>query len=84
MKGFNGFISYQRSDTLYAVHALGYALRLAGHEAFVDTDSIGGGEREEIISRGATEVISDRTKLIETVLRLLGRGTQEPPRELRR
>jgi CheY-like chemotaxis protein len=44
MKGFNVFLSYQRSDTLFAAHALGYALRLAGNEAFVDTGSIGGGE----------------------------------------
>ena len=38
------FVSYQRADTLYAAHAVGYALRLAGHEAFVDTGSIGSGE----------------------------------------
>lgn len=44
MKRFNVFISYQRADTLYVAHALGYALRRAGHEAFVDTGSIGGGE----------------------------------------
>lgn len=37
------FISYQRADTLFAAHALGYALRLAGHESFVDTGSIAGG-----------------------------------------
>ena len=40
----NVFVSYQRTDTALAAHALGYALRLAGHEAFVDTGSIGGGE----------------------------------------
>jgi CheY-like chemotaxis protein len=44
MKRFNVFISYQRADTLFVAHALGYALRLAGHDAFVDTGSIGGGE----------------------------------------
>jgi CheY-like chemotaxis protein len=38
------FVSYQRADTLYAAHAVGYALRLAGHEAFVDTGSISRGE----------------------------------------
>lgn len=37
------FISYQRKDTLFAAHAIGYALRAAGHESFVDTGSIGGG-----------------------------------------
>ncbi len=37
------FISYQRADTLFAAHAIGYALRLAGHESFVDTGSIAGG-----------------------------------------
>jgi CheY-like chemotaxis protein len=38
------FVSYQRADTAPAAHALGYALRLGGHEAFVDTGSIGAGE----------------------------------------
>lgn len=41
----NVFVSYQRADTALAAHALGYALRLAGHQAFVDTGSIGAGER---------------------------------------
>lgn len=40
----NVFVSYQRADTLFAAHAVGYALRLAGHDAFVDTGSISGGE----------------------------------------
>lgn len=40
----NVFVSYQRADTALAAHALGYALRLGGHEAFVDTGSIGVGE----------------------------------------
>ncbi|MCU0593793.1 MAG: toll/interleukin-1 receptor domain-containing protein [Desulfobacterales bacterium] len=44
MKRFDVFISCRRADTLYLAHALGYALRLAGHDAFVDTGSIGGGE----------------------------------------
>lgn len=39
------FVSYQRADTAIAAHALGYALRLDGHEAFVDTGSIGIGEQ---------------------------------------
>ena len=38
------FVSYQRADTATVAHALGYALRLGGHEAFVDTGSIGAGE----------------------------------------
>lgn len=44
------FVSYQRTDTLFAAHAIGYAIRGAGHGAFVDTGSIGGGDlyREEI------------------------------------
>jgi CheY-like chemotaxis protein len=37
-------VSYQRADTALAAHALGYALRLGGHDAFVDTGSIGVGE----------------------------------------
>lgn len=38
------FVSYQRADTAVAAHALAYALRLGGHEVFVDTGSIGVGE----------------------------------------
>jgi CheY-like chemotaxis protein len=49
----NVFVSYQHADTLFAAHALGYALRLAGHDAFVDTDSIGGGELYPEVIAGA-------------------------------
>jgi CheY-like chemotaxis protein len=38
------FVSYQRADTALAAHALGYALQLGGHEAFVDTGSIAVGQ----------------------------------------
>jgi hypothetical protein len=38
------FMSYQRADTAPAAHALGYALRLSGNDAFIDTGSIGVGE----------------------------------------
>ncbi len=38
------FVSYQRADTLFAAHAVGYALSGAGHNAFVDTGSISGGD----------------------------------------
>ena len=38
------FVSYQRSDTLFAAHMIGYALRSGGHVPFVDTGSIEGGE----------------------------------------
>jgi len=50
------FVSYQRADTATAAHALGYALRLSGHEAFVDTGSIGVGElyRQVIANEVAT------------------------------
>jgi CheY-like chemotaxis protein len=46
------FVSYQRADTLLLAHALHYALRLGGHEPFVDTGSIASGEayRERIAS----------------------------------
>jgi CheY-like chemotaxis protein len=47
------FVSYQRTDTALAAHALGYALRLGGHEAFVDTGSIGGGELYRQVISGA-------------------------------
>ena len=49
------FVSYQRTDTLFAAHAIGYALRCAGHEAFVDTGSIGGGDLyPEVISKAVS------------------------------
>ena len=38
------FVSYQRADTLFAAHAIGYAIRGAGYKAFVDTGSISGGD----------------------------------------
>ena len=39
----NAFISYQRADSFFAAHAIGYAVRAAKHEAFVDTGSIARG-----------------------------------------
>lgn len=59
------FISYQRSDTLFVAHALGYAVRGAGHEAFVDTGSIGGGELYP-------EVISNAVSTTNVMLALIG------------
>jgi CheY-like chemotaxis protein len=40
----NVFVSYQRADTAMAAHALFYALRLGGHEAYVDTGDIAAGQ----------------------------------------
>ena len=65
MKRFNVFISYQRVDTLFVAHALGYALRLAGHDAFIDTGSIGGGELYP-------QVISKAISRANVVLALIG------------
>jgi CheY-like chemotaxis protein len=44
------FLSYQRADTAFAACALSYALRLSGHEVFVDIVSIDAGDlfRKEI------------------------------------
>lgn len=44
MKIMKIFLSYRRSDTALAAHALRYALQASGHEGFVDTGNIGGGE----------------------------------------
>ena len=38
------FVSYQRADSAMAAHALCYALRVGGHDAFVDTGDIGAGQ----------------------------------------
>jgi len=59
------FVSYQRTDTALAAHALGYALRLGGHEAFVDTGSIGGGELYR-------QVISSAVSTSNVVFALIG------------
>jgi CheY-like chemotaxis protein len=61
----NVFVSYQRADTLHAAHAVGYALRLAGHDAFVDTGSIAGGE---LYPQAISSYISDA----QVVLALIG------------
>jgi len=50
------FISYQRADTAVAAHALAYALRLGGHEAFVDTGDIGAGQLyRQVIANAVSE-----------------------------
>lgn len=59
------FVSYQRADTGLAAHALGYALRLGGHEAFVDTGSIGAGELYR-------QVISNSVSTCNLVFALIG------------
>jgi CheY-like chemotaxis protein len=61
----NVFVSYQRADTALAAHALGYALRLGGHEAFVDTGSIGAGERYR-------QVIAEAVAKSNVMLALMG------------
>jgi CheY-like chemotaxis protein len=61
------FVSYQRSDTLFAAHAVGYALQLSDHEPFVDTGSIGGGEL-------FPEAISGFIAEANVVLALIGPG----------
>lgn len=59
------FVSYQRADTLFAAHALGYALRCGGHEAFVDTGSIGSGAPFR-------EAIADAVSASQLMLALIG------------
>ena len=50
------FVSYQRADTAMAAHAVFYALRLAGHQAYVDTGDIGAGEfYRQVISNAISE-----------------------------
>lgn len=61
------FVSYQRADTLFAAHALGYALRCSGHEAFVDTGSIGHGELYR-------QVIANAVSTSHLMLALIGPG----------
>ena len=61
------FVSYQRADTPLAAHALGYALRSAGHEAFVDTGSIGVGELYR-------QVISNAVSTSNLVFAVIGPG----------
>jgi len=52
----NVFVSYQRADTAMAAHAVFYALRLAGHKAYVDTGDIGAGDfYRQVISNAISE-----------------------------
>jgi len=59
------FVSYQRADTLFAAHAIGYAMRGAAHEAFIDTGSIGGGDLYP-------QVISNAVSNTNLMLALIG------------
>lgn len=61
------FLSYRRSDSAFAAQALRYALRLAGHEVFLDTGSIAAGE-------AFRAVIRDSLQRCELVLSLVGPG----------
>ena len=61
------FISYQRADTTLAAHALLYALRVGGHEAFVDTGDIGAGQLYR-------QVISNAVSESNVLLALIGPG----------
>ena len=52
----NVFVSYQRADTAMAAHALFYALRLGGHEAYVDTGDIAPGQfYRQVIANAISE-----------------------------
>ncbi len=61
------FVSYQRRDALMPAHLLAYALRAAGHQAFVDTGDIDGGEPFR-------EVIAQAIAASNAVLALVGPG----------
>jgi len=59
------FVSYQRADTAFAACALSYALRLAAHEVFVDTGSIGAGDLYR-------QAISNAVSTCNVMLALIG------------
>jgi CheY-like chemotaxis protein len=61
------FVSYQRTDTVLAAHAVGYALRLGGHDAFVDTGDIGVGALYR-------QVIGDAISTSNVLFALIGRS----------
>ena len=61
----NVFISYQRADAALAAHSLWYALRLGGHDAFVDTGDIGVGQLFR-------QVISNAVSTSHVMLALIG------------
>jgi CheY-like chemotaxis protein len=68
----NVFVSYQRADSAFAAHALGYALRLGKHDAFVDTGTIGFGELYR-------QIISNAVSRAHVALALIG-PTFDPQR----
>ena len=59
------FLSYRRRDTAFAAHAVRYALRLAGHEVFLDTGTVAAGEAFH-------EVVREWMERCELVLALVG------------
>lgn len=59
------FISYQRADTAFAACAVSYALRLAAHDVFVDTGSIGAGDLYR-------QLISNAVSTCNVMLALIG------------
>jgi CheY-like chemotaxis protein len=59
------FLSYRRKDSAFAAQALNYALRLEGHEVFLDTGAIAPGE-------AFRDVIRDSLKGSGLVLALVG------------
>ena len=59
------FVSYQRADTAFAACAVSYALRLAAHEVFVDTGSIGAGDLYR-------QLISNAVSTCNVMLALIG------------
>jgi CheY-like chemotaxis protein len=59
------FICYRRADSAFPAHALRYALRLAGHDVFLDTGTIAPGE-------AFRDVIRDSLLKADLVLSLVG------------
>ncbi len=59
------FLSYRRRDCAFAAQCLRYALRLAGHEVFLDTGTIAAGD-------AFREVVRDSLRRSSLVLALVG------------
>jgi hypothetical protein len=59
------FLSYRRAESVFAAQALRYALRLAGHDVFLDTGTIAPGD-------AFRDVIRDALRRSQLVLALVG------------
>jgi CheY-like chemotaxis protein len=77
-------ISSDRSSTAGSAFLAHPSVKNAGPPVIVYAGTWAVAQRDELIRIGASDVMANREQLINTVLRMLGRATEEPARDLMR